>query len=238
MEKYVSHFTAAKMWDIPNIEAVLAYIKQTDLVDMTVSKYTAVYRTKNKKIHSCELALPPGAIALHKGKRIASPELLFLELASILSIHRLILLGLQLCSHPPGKPSEAITTKQKLNRFLQKTPGHFGHRKALRAAKYIENGSASIMESIAYMILTLPHALGGYGLNGAVFNYEINLKNEADNHHGRKRCFMDLYYKPAKLAVEYESFAYHSSPSKLGKDAIRSAMLERQGVKVMHLSTI
>jgi len=94
------------------------------------------------------------------------------------------------------------------------------------------------MESIAYMILTLPHALGGYGLNGAVFNHEINLRNEADNHLGRRRCFMDLYYKPAKLAVEYESFAYHSSPSKLGKDAIRSAILERQGVKVMHLSTI
>ncbi len=38
--------------------------------------------------------------------------------------------------------------------------------------------------------------------------------------------------------VEYESFAYHSSPSEQGKDVMRSAILERQGVDVMRLSTI
>lgn len=40
------------------------------------------------------------------------------------------------------------------------------------------------------------------------------------------------------MAVEYESFAYHNSPSEQGKDAIRSAALERQGIGVMHLNTI
>jgi hypothetical protein len=148
------------------------------------------------------------------------------------------LLGLQLCSHPPGNPSEAITTKHKLKSFLAKTPGHHGHRKALRAVKYIEDGSASVMESIAYMILTLPHALGGYGLDGTVFNHEIKLNNEAAKRLGQKRCFADLYYKQAKLAVEYESFAFHNSPMEQGKDAMRSAILERQNVEVMHLSTI
>lgn len=238
MDKYVSHSSAAKMWDIPYIEAVLGSTKQADSADITVSDRKARYRTKNKKIHSSELALPPGAVILHKGKMVASPELLFLELASKLSIHRLILLGLQLCSHPPGKPSEAITTKQKLNKFLEKTLGHIGHRKALRAVKYTENGSASVMESLAYIILTLPHSLGGYGLKGAVFNYEVMVKSKARMGLGEIRCYTDLYYKQVKLAVEYESFAYHSSPSELGKDALRSALLERQGVDVMHLSTI
>lgn len=55
---------------------------------------------------------------------------------------------------------------------------------------------------------------------------------------GQNRCFVDLYYRQAKLAVEYESFTYHSNPSKQGKDMMRSAVLERQGVYVMHLSTI
>ncbi len=238
MEKYVSHVSAAKMWDIPCFEAVFGRTEQADSVDITVTERKARYRTKNKKIHSSELVLPVGAIRLHKGKMVASPELLFLELASKLSIHRLILLGLQLCSHPPGNPFEAITSKQKLNIFLEKTPGHIGHRKALRAAKYTENGSASIMESLAYMILTLPHSLGGYGLNDAVFNYEVIVKSKASMSLGEVRCYTDLYYKHAKLAVEYESFAFHSSPSKLGKDALRSSLLERQGVKVMHLSTI
>jgi hypothetical protein len=93
------------------------------------------------------------------------------------------------------------------------------------------------MESMAYMILTLPHALGGYGLDGAVFNHEIKLKDEAGKRLGQKRCFTDLYYKSARLAVEYESFAFHNSPWSLGKDVMRSAILDRQGVDVMRLST-
>lgn len=239
MKKYLSHFSAAATWNIPYIEAALGLkTKETGLVDITVTNQNARYQTKSKRIHSCELTLPTGAVISHNGNMVASPELMFLELASKLSIHRLILLGLQLCSYAPGKPSDAVTTKQKLNAFLAKTSGHQGHRKAVRAVKYVQNGSASIMESIAYMIMTLPHSLGGYGLDGAVFNYEIKLKSEARIRLGQNRCFTDLYYSQAKLAVEYESFAYHNSPSEQGKDVMRSAMLERHGIDVMRLSTI
>jgi very-short-patch-repair endonuclease len=94
------------------------------------------------------------------------------------------------------------------------------------------------MESMAYMILTLPHALGGYGLDDAVFNHEIKLKDERSKRLGQKRCFVDLYYKQAKLAIEYDSFAYHNSPLEQGKDLMRSAMLERQGLDLIRISTI
>lgn len=239
MKEYISYFSAAAHWNIPYIEAVLGpEITETNSVELTVSKRSERSLKKERIIHLCELALPAGAVISRNGKMIASPELLFLQLSSKLAIHRLILLGLQLCSHPPGKPSEAITTKQKLKTFLTKTSGHRGHIKALRAAKYIEDVSASVMESIVYMMLTLPHAMGGYRLTGAVFNHKIKLKDETGKRLGQKLCFTDLYYKSAKLAVEYESFAFHSSPSEQGKDVIRSAILERQGVEVMHLSTI
>ncbi len=236
MKEYLSDFSAVITWDIPYIENILGYeISEEDAPHITVTEPNARFR---KKVHSCKLALPAGAVIARNGRTVASPELLFLEFASRLSIHRLILLGLQLCSHPPGIPSIAVTTKQKLNTFLVKTTGHRGHRKAIRAVKFVENGSASIMESVVYMILTLPCSLGGYGLKGAVFNYEVKLKNEARLRLGQNRCFTDLYYSRAKLAVEYESFAYHNSPSEQGKDVMRSAVLERQGVDVMHLSTI
>jgi len=239
MKEYMSNFSAASFWDIPCLETVLvSEIDKTSKVSFTVSKQSERFLKKDKIIHLCEVALPTNAVVSKNGTMVASPELVFLQLACKLDIHRLILLGLQLCSHPPGNPSEAITTKHKLKSFLAKTPGHHGHRKALRAVKYIEDGSASVMESIAYMILTLPHALGGYGLDGTVFNHEIKLNNEAAKRLGQKRCFADLYYKQAKLAVEYESFAFHNSPMEQGKDAMRSAILERQNVEVMHLSTI
>lgn len=239
MKKYISHYSAAMAWNIPYIETVLgSKITESDSSNITVSKYNARFFSKDNKIYSCELDLPVGAVIVRNGRAIASPELLFLELASELSIHSLILLGLELCSHPQAQPSKAITTRQKLAAFLEKTSGHRGHYNATRAVKYVENGSASIMESLAYMILTLPHALGGYGLNSAVFNHEISLKSEARAHLKQNYCYVDLYYKRAKLAVEYESFTHHSSPLEQSKDMVRSDFLESQGIYVMHMSTI
>lgn len=239
MREHLSHFSAAQMWDIPCFDTVIGFkIAETNAIDITVPKQEARFRNNGKLVHSCQCNLPISALTIRNGKTVSSPELVFLELAGKLSLHRLILLGLQLCSHSPNHPSDAITTKQKLQTFLNKTSRHRGHRKALRAVKYVENGSASIMESIAYMILTLPHDLGGYGLSGAVFNHEIKLKNEAQIRLGKSRCITDLYYRQVKLAVEYDSFTYHSTPSDQGKDMVRSAVLERQGIDVMHLSTI
>lgn len=239
MKDYLSHFSAIAFWNIPYIESVLgSEINGTDSVDFTISKRSARSQKEGRRIHLCQVSLPTGAVISKNGKRVASPELVFLELACKLDIHRLILLGLQLRAYPPGNPSKAITTKQKLKTFLTKTPGCRGHRKALRAVKYIEDGSASVMESISYMILTLPHALGGYGFDGAVFNYKIKLNNEAGKRLRQKYCFADLYYKSPNPAIEYESFAFHNGPAQQGKDAIRSAILDRHGIEVMHLSTI
>ncbi len=239
MIEYISHFSASKIWNVPCIEAVLGNTSTgTDTTHVTVSRHNMYSSNNRNEIHSCTLALPDGAVLTQNGRAVASPELMFLELSNELSIHRLILLGLQLCSHPHGCPAEAITTKQKLNGFIVKACGHRGRRKAMRAVKYVENGSSSIMESLAYMILTLPHALGGYGLNGVVFNYKVELKGGTGKHLQQNRCFIDLYYKEAKVAVEYDSFAFHNSPREQGRDAMRSAILEKHGVDVMHMNTI
>lgn len=238
MKEYLSHFSAAILWNIPYIDNIIGYkIADIDSTDITVSEHDARFRKNGKLVHSRGLALPTGSITTHNGKAVTSPELLFLELASKLSIHRLILLGLELCAHPPGEHSKSITTEQKLKKFLAKTKGHHGHYNAARAVKYVKDGSASIMESLAYMILTLPHTLGGYGLKGAVFNYEILLKSKAE-HLTQNRFYSGLYYKEAKLAVEYESFAYHNCPAEQSRDMLRSTRLERHGIVVMRLSTI
>lgn len=239
MKKYLSHLSAAVYWNIPYIEAVLgSEITEAKTVDFTVTKGSERYQIKGCNIHLCQTRLPRGAVVIRNEEMVASPELVFLQLATKLNIHKLILLGLQLCSHPPGRPSHAVTTKKKLNSFITKASRHRGQLKALRAIKYIEDGSASIMESVAYMILTLPHALGGYGIGGATFNFEIKLREQVGKRLGQQRCFVDLYYKSAKLAVEYDSFTFHNSPSKQGRDAIRSVILNRHGIEVMHLNTI
>lgn len=239
MKGHISHLSAAIMWNIPYIETVIGnMISESENTDITVIGYNARFCINGKKVRSTKLALPSKSVKVLNGKKVSSPELLFLELASVLDIQRLILSGLQLCSHPPGFPTQAITTKLKLERFISKTKGHRGHSKAVRTLKYIENGSASIMESLAYMFLTLPYMLGGYGLRGAVFNHEVKLNSSTGMRLKQCRCFVDLYYKDAKIGVEYDSFAHHNSPSEQGKDAIRSAILKRQGIEVLHMNTI
>ncbi|MGI6733982.1 MAG: hypothetical protein ACOX4J_07440 [Anaerovoracaceae bacterium] len=239
MKKFLSHLSAAIYWNVPYIEAVLgSEIAEAKTVDFTVTEISERFQVKGCTVHLCQTPLPRGAVVIRNGEAVASPELMFLQLAPKLSIHKLILLGLQLCSHPPGRPSQAITTKKKLTTFVSKASWHRGQLKALRALKYIEDGSGSIMESVAYMILTLPNALGGYGIGGATFNYEIKLNEQASKRLGQERCFLDLYYKSARLAVEYDSFTFHNTPSERGRDAIRSVILNRHGIEVMHLNTI
>lgn len=239
MNKYLSHFSAAKYWRIPYLESIIGSTSTEAMVEeFTVSNNNDRFKKKGYKIHLCTMALPKGAVIPINGRYISSPELVFLQLSTKLSIHRLILLGMQLCSFPPGKPAESITTKKKLKHFLNKTSGHTGRINALRALKYIEDGSSSIMESLVFMFLTLPNSLGGSGLEGAVFNHEIILDDEAGKRLGQKRCFVDIYYKAAKLAIEYDSFTFHSSPFEQGRDSIRSAILKRLGINMLHISTV
>jgi len=55
------------------------------------------------------------------------------------------------------------------------------------------------MESILYMFLRLPNALGGCGFNEIVLNEKIVLDG------GNKTYFADLYVPSCKLDIEYDS---------------------------------
>ncbi len=82
MKEYLSYFSAAAFWNIPFIETVLgSELAETELVHFTVSERSARSQKKGRIIHLCELALPAGAVVLRNGKIVASPELMFLELA-------------------------------------------------------------------------------------------------------------------------------------------------------------
>ncbi len=242
MKEYLSHYSAALKWNIPNMDQIFGLHlidkrRSGQIIDITVSAANIRCREKGYISHTCTLPLPRGSVLKRHGLHIASPELLFLELARELDIHHLIFLGLQMCSHPPGKPSKAITSKRKLSSFIEKVSGHNGLPKAERAVKYIMDGSASIMESITFMILTLPNALGGYGLKGACFNYKILLKHETNRPHNQRYRFLDLYYPKSKQSVEYDSFKHHNSPQAQAKDLIREIELERNKVDVLRFST-
>lgn len=247
MKEFLSHYSAAYKWEVPFLDEVLgAEHRSKCFCNKTESKITHItmtnpgsrYNSKNRITYSCQKSIPANALIKRSNYYIASPEFTFLQLANELDILRLIFLGLQMCSHPPGEASKAISSKQKIKKFLQKTSGFQGHPKAKRAVKYIENGSASIMESIVFMILTLPNILGGFGLKNASFNQEVIFAEEVMGKVKEKRFFMDLFYTKEKVAVEYDSFKHHHTPESQGKDLLRMNALELYGIDVIRLSTI
>lgn len=181
------------------------------------------------------LSLPDRSIIDHRGILIASPELVFLDLARELGFHSTVLLGMQLCaSDSSGRVP--LTTTQKLQKYLSCCKGHHGYKTAVRAAQYVADNSWSIMESLLYLLLTLPHQYGGYGLKGAQLNSTIALKQKGD-WQKTNNVTVDLYYKEAKLAVEYDSFEFHNSRSSWQRDARRYTTLERNGYKTLTVNT-
>lgn len=241
MKEFISHFTAAYLWEIPYLDSVFDSKDVKDyhedrLQYNTVKEERFKHHKKDRVTHIKKKNLPPNAVKKLNRLYVSSPELVFLELASYLDIHRLILLGLEMCSCPPGKPTLAITTTKKIENFLSKTVGTHGHQKAVQALKYVKNGSGSIMESFAYMILGLPNSLGGFGLSDVCFNYEIKLNKEESRELNQNRCFVDLYYDTVKLVLEYDSLEHHSKSGEQSEDMIRADVLKSKGYDVVRFN--
>lgn len=166
---------------------------------------------------------------LEEGVYISSPELCFLQMASLLSVEELILVGFELCgtyalsldARCKARDREhAIASRGSMEKFLARIGRHPGKEKAQRALRYVRDGSASPMESALAMLLGLPSSLGGYGLGMPKLNWRVDTaKERADRlQTSFRKC--DLFWPP-NLTVEYESAQEHSGREALERDAIR-----------------
>jgi len=92
-------------------------------------------------------------------------------------------------------------------------------------------------EILLFMLLTLPPSLGGVGLSGATFNPKICFTPGNSLLLGKNFCYVDLYFSAKRTAVEYDSFAHHSTPAAQAYDAKRAMALRSQGYKVVRITT-
>lgn len=232
---YISHISAAQAWGIEHLSDIYGGFANSQLRHLTVSAKRDRLRRATDCEHIASWELPADAVVLRNGELVASPALLFLESASLLDFHHLVLLGLTLCGHQAMHPEEALTTACMLQRFLSDTPGMDGHRHAERAAQYVIDGSASVMESILYMIFALPYRYGGFGLDGAEFNRILLAPGDSLESRPSKLC-VDLFWEHANLVVEYDSRAFHNNPISFEKDTRRVIQLKRMGHDVVSIT--
>lgn len=210
----------------------------------------AVFESTDK-LPSCSF------MRISKHLYVVSPELCFLQMASLLDVDNLVFVGCELCgiyryaaessetpkywgggnrdaggskSLPKIKPLVGLSLIQS---FLRKCHDVKGKRKAQRAASYITPNAASPMEYMLAQFLRLPYMLGGYGLPEMDLNREIPLGRYAGKLTRKQALIPDLYWPQARLDVEYLSTTHHASRKDLAKDAERSNALGHLGIRVV-----
>lgn len=183
---------------------------------------------------------------------VSSPEFVFLQMATVLAIPQLAALGMELCGtyrrevrvSALGTGEDAwvtvyqqfpLTTPRRIRGFLARMKGAPGQSRALAALRYVLPDSASPMETAILLLLCLPRRLGGYALPLPVFNPPITFSRAGRRHTLRNSAKPDLYWKKAKLDLEYDSDEFHST-EKLAISSMRRKALERMGVEVIGLT--
>ena len=186
---------------------------------------------------------PRSFMRIEDGLYVSTPEMAFCEMASVLSLERLIALGFELCGTYRRASTfglvrydaTPLTSPGALASFIDKSPQFKGMKKARRALPCILAGSASPRESELAMLLCLPYSLGGYGLPHPTMNAEMPLpKNVAATGRSSLRC--DLYWPAARLDVEYDSAEFHSAARLLANDSMRRIALESMDVTSVNLT--
>ena len=194
--------------------------------------------TLSSPIHDCCFA------KIDTGLFVSVPEFAFLQMASVLSIEKLILLGYEMCGayctvNSSGLSSNefALTTPAKILRFAESSRPCKGRAKAIRACKHIVENSASPKESQLAMLLCLPYKLGGYNLPCPRMNHRIELSSEKQAILKKRFLVCDLYWPSGKVDIEYDSDEFHAVRERLIADARRRAMLESLGITSINVTS-
>lgn len=179
------------------------------------------------------------AIKLGTDLYVCTPELLFVQMASVLSEIELAFLGCELCGaygfSAEGKlcSRPQLTDVGRIEEYLCQHPGMHGRKKALWAVRHAVNSCASPMEAELVLRLSLPARMGGYGIVKPQVNTPINLGGAAQKAFGFPYITPDLFWEEARLALEYDSDEEHVGADTIARDARRRLALQAEGVRVI-----
>lgn len=176
---------------------------------------------------------------------VSSPEMCFLEAASVLEVPELIELGYKLCARYIidrnkkflQRNREILTTRQKISEFLDRAANCYGIKKARRAIKYVIDNSNSPIETKIAIIISLPCSMGGYGLGMMELNETVELSKKAADLIGRDYLMCDLLFRIAKVIVEYDSNICHLYSDQHSYDKKRILALELSDFKVLNMTS-
>ncbi len=224
---------------IAQIEGIRSSASLESPAHILVKDPTQSRTTGSFVAHACRASLPGGSL-LHfdDDVLVSAPAFAFTQIAArVKNLVALIQLGFELCGtyQTTRTGSESIyqvpplASVRSLREFVVRNPSINGARKALRALRYIADGSASPRETKLALVLGLPMMYGGYGLGMPLMNYEIETNAAARSISGRLHLRCDLCWPQVKLDVEYQSREMHAGESSRIRDSRRMNALGAMG---------
>ncbi len=171
------------------------------------------------RTHCCSL----GALGPYLTKQIredvycCGPELAFIQMAGETSLIGAVVLGHELCgTYSPFAQMisgfyerPALTSVDKLRAATDAVSGMRGVKAARKALRWIRDGSASPMETVVSCMLSLPTAMGGYGMVLPKLNHEVTLDANEARIAGTSKPRIDTAYTEVLVGVEFDGKDYH-----------------------------
>ena len=175
---------------------------------------------------------------LRQGLFVSTPERCYIELAQMLDLDELVLLGFELCGFyvfvPNGNDdyteiSAPLTNVGKLKHEVSLYSGVPGIAKAREALRWVLDCSRSPMETISEQRLVRQVRIGGYRVKIPQSNAPFKLGSTAAKMAGRDSFTCDLLWPEERVVLEYDSKEHHSDPEQAAYDAERASIIEYDG---------
>lgn len=202
---------------------------------------------KNIHFHQVSCALPRRSfVKVAEGLYVASPELTFVQMASVLEEGALCACGMELTG---GYPLDAefrpdgevvyvrapVTSQTLLAAYADRYQGRGGTNKARRVTRHLCDKSASVKETELALLALLPRHYGGLGAKEALLNEVVTLSPEAATIARQKKVVCDLKFKDSNVVVEYDG-ATHGDAEARTTDSRRRDALRAEGYDVATLT--
>lgn len=214
---------------------------------LIVPNQSSLRRSKTHRSRIWSERLPDNSFHdLGDGVFVPSVGFLFLLMATRLSLVQLIALGHELCgtyafdeNEPRGMRQRGVplTSVDELSRYVQTTKGLNGSCKAVRALRFISDGSASPMETRDKLQFCMPLMYGGYALGPHEFNHEVALDSQASHIARKSFCRIDHYWPSIGEGCEYQGEYDHLSPENYSIDRSRINALRSMGYPIYELTS-
>ncbi len=229
-----THYSALRYWNVPLAHRYFAEeIERAGVEQQTAYGSAVEMQQIRSPVLKFTRPLPPSSLHRTVDGVVASIELVFIQLAASLDIWQTIILGDLICAYPGGLSSRPVTTPSRLISYAEQAAGFPGRKQALYALQYVKGNANSSQEVFVDLFIGLPHALGGLGIKGGIFNCEVPLTDAEASVMRTRRFFIDYCFQDAKIAYEYQG-KHHDNTT--DRDTRRHLALGRLGYRLVPIT--